>query len=59
MFENKKKMLLLVAKLIEKTTHMWRRWGVAQNFLLAILKNLKNPKNQNFEKMKKNCCRCH
>ena len=53
MFENKKKMLLLVAKLIEKTTHMWRRGGVAQNFLLAILKNLKNPKNQNFEKMKK------
>ena len=37
-----------------KTTHMWRRWGTLQNFLLAFIDELlKNLKKQNFEKMKK------
>ena len=39
--------------LYEKITHMWRRWGTPQNFLLE------KPKYQKFEKMKKNCRRYH
>ena len=39
--------------LYEKITHMWRRLGTPQNFLLE------KPKNQKFEKMKKNCRRYH
>ena len=51
---------------------MWRRWDTPQNFCLAFINKLekgllpslspsppKNQKNQNFEKMKKNCWRSH
>ena len=39
-----------------KTTHMWRSWGHTSEFPFGIYWwTLRNPKNQNFEKMKKNC----
>ena len=45
---------------IKKITNMWRRWGTPHNFLLVFINELwKTLKNQNLEKMKKNCWRYH
>ena len=45
---------------IKKITHMGRRWDTPQHFFSGIYWwTLKNPKNQNFEKRKKNCWRYH